>query len=557
MAVPQEVLNWLYRVLSNNGYYSNVNRVYSDVAQTIATYPSLPLRTDVYTFENGASALLLNLRGTLPVSFRGITYRFPISIWIPQSYPQEGPMVYVTPTPDMMIRPGQHVSGEGKVYHPYLSHWAEASERSTLIDFLSITQDIFAKEPPVISKQQSLQSQGPSRLNEPPPPLPPLPPELSGPPPRMQAREENEDNSGPPPPPPPKPYDSRGQQSPLPQRHSSMRDNRLPLPPLPGKQSLYGSPQPSYQGTQPQYSSPLSRDAPRRSVSLNGYHGQPQPQQRPYQQYPPQEMPSPISPASPVNQPPQPTLPPPPQNASYSQQGPPPPPLPGGQPLPTQHYWQSAALQPTQGPPPPQQSPPPKSKPAPAIDLLTSPLDILLPTATTPHTPPPIPPNPEKDALLTAISHSLTKNIQSTMTKNTSALQSLHIQAQAMHTAYASLSAELSALQSLQTLLTSNEHILNNAIRRADTVMVEAKGREPPPVDDVLVAPTRVGNQLYELCAEDMAAGDAIAGLARALDRGRIGVDVWMRATRAAARERFLKKALIKKIAGGLGLSGG
>ena len=35
-------------------------------------------------------------------------------------------MVFVTPTPDMIVRPGQHVSGEGRVYHHYLAHWGEA-----------------------------------------------------------------------------------------------------------------------------------------------------------------------------------------------------------------------------------------------------------------------------------------------------------------------------------------------------------------------------------------------------------------------------------------------
>lgn len=35
-------------------------------------------------------------------------------------------MVYVTPTQDMVIRVGQHVTLEGRVYHHYLAHWAEA-----------------------------------------------------------------------------------------------------------------------------------------------------------------------------------------------------------------------------------------------------------------------------------------------------------------------------------------------------------------------------------------------------------------------------------------------
>jgi ESCRT-I complex subunit TSG101 len=64
--------------------------------------------------------------GTLPVVFRGTTYRFPIAMWIPNTYPRDPPIVYVTPTQDMAVRVGQHVTLEGRVYHHYLAHWAEA-----------------------------------------------------------------------------------------------------------------------------------------------------------------------------------------------------------------------------------------------------------------------------------------------------------------------------------------------------------------------------------------------------------------------------------------------
>jgi len=35
-------------------------------------------------------------------------------------------MVYVSPTDDMVVRPGQHVGGDARVYHHYLAHWREA-----------------------------------------------------------------------------------------------------------------------------------------------------------------------------------------------------------------------------------------------------------------------------------------------------------------------------------------------------------------------------------------------------------------------------------------------
>ena len=34
--------------------------------------------------------------------------------------------MYVTPTEQMVVRPGQHVSGDGRVYHHYLARWGDA-----------------------------------------------------------------------------------------------------------------------------------------------------------------------------------------------------------------------------------------------------------------------------------------------------------------------------------------------------------------------------------------------------------------------------------------------
>ncbi len=127
-----------------------MNRTYSDVAQTLSYNPNFSLRTDVYSmcrqsrffgaeqpsqlislaYENGQSSLLLNVAGTLPVSFRGTTYMFPISLWVPHEYPRAVPIAFVTPTRSMAVRPGQYVSGEGRIYHPYLAAWRQDVSRS-------------------------------------------------------------------------------------------------------------------------------------------------------------------------------------------------------------------------------------------------------------------------------------------------------------------------------------------------------------------------------------------------------------------------------------------
>ncbi len=33
-------------------------------------------------------------------------------------------MIYITPSQGMVVRPGQHVSMDGRVYHPYLAQWS-------------------------------------------------------------------------------------------------------------------------------------------------------------------------------------------------------------------------------------------------------------------------------------------------------------------------------------------------------------------------------------------------------------------------------------------------
>lgn len=149
MAVQQHVLNWLYSVLTSE--YRDVNRAYNDVAQALSAYPSLAPRTDVHTFDNGTSALLVRLSGTVPVVFRGTTYRFPVDLWIPHAYPREPPLAYVVPTDQMIVRPGQHVDPQGRIYHPYLAGWVEFWDVSVLVISLSERPRTNKRENPVLT----------------------------------------------------------------------------------------------------------------------------------------------------------------------------------------------------------------------------------------------------------------------------------------------------------------------------------------------------------------------------------------------------------------------
>jgi ESCRT-I complex subunit TSG101 len=140
-----------------------------------------------------------------------------------------------------------------------------------------------------------------------------------------------------------------------------------------------------------------------------------------------------------------------------------------------------------------------------------------------------VPPNPEKDALLQALSQTFVSQIQQTVSSNMAAVAPLRAQQAALQTAYSRLQAELGELQQLDEALASNEQVLKGATVEADRVMEDARRRQAPDVDDVLVAPTMVGGQLYTLAAEEKGIADALFVLGRALDKGRVSADVFVK----------------------------
>ncbi|EEY18204.1 ESCRT-I component [Verticillium alfalfae VaMs.102] len=522
--IQQHILNWLYSVLTSE--YHDVNRTYGDVAQALSQYPSLSPRTDVHTFDNGTSALLLHITGTLPVIFRGTTYRFPLSIRVPYAYPLEAPLIYVTPTEHMVVRPGQHVDPQGQVYHPYLAGWSTFWDKSTLVDFLTILRDVFAKEPPVIARQPShpvppsQQTQPLQRLTDHsvasthelagrPSSQPPVAPTRTGPP------------------PPPKDTDTRLRGL---SQFGSERPHDAPLPP-PIPAGLQDTPELSHT-----YKS--HRQSPSRYDSAPPLPGQPTLQNRPFPL-----THSPLrTPATPpyVRSSLQYRL----GQASSTVQ----PSVASFQPSPVTGpsvTWQ--ARENVQVPAKPNATPQP--------DLLDEPLTLSIPLPSSLPAPP-IPPNPEKDALLRQLAQTLYSLRQQSRQQNESSMAGLQAQRKAMMSASSILQSEISALDQTSALLSSNANILRDALRKADIVVEGSRQQTTPDIDELLVAPTVVSNQLYALVAEERAMGDAIFVLGRAVERGRISPVVFAKTTRSLAREWYLKKALVRKIGRGMGLVG-
>ena len=131
----------------------------------------------------------------------------------------------------------------------------------------------------------------------------------------------------------------------------------------------------------------------------------------------------------------------------------------------------------------------------------------------------------------------------------------LQAQRSAIFSVMPTLQSEMGQLAQLSNVLTSNTAILHDALRKADGVIEGSRSHPAPDIDELLVAPTVVANQLYMLVAEERALGDAIFMLGRAVERGRISPAVFAKMTRSLAREWYLKKALVRKIGLGMGLA--
>jgi ESCRT-I complex subunit TSG101 len=454
-------------------------------------------------------------------------------------------MVFVIPGEGMAIRPGQHVSVDGRVYHPYLRDWS-VTQRPNIVDFLRLLQDVFAREPPVVAKptQQPQSSYPQSPMQRPPPP----PKEQ----PRPTQYHPAEMPAGAPPPRPPKPGEQGHTATP-----SQSRNDGPPLPPLPHERARQSPQLPQGNGFGPPQPQRYSHAPPL-----------PHQVQQNYRQGPP----SPIvsnshTPTQRYTQPP--PLPPPQQNQQHQI-----PIRPAQQQYP-QHYQQQPPQHSQQMPPnmsaqqysqqyppqyPPQHAPrqqPMPAKPAPAQDLLSDPFDVSISTTTSMGPAPPIPPNPEKEHLLHLLSQSLVSQIHQKVNQNTSALAPLRAQSIALQEAHSRLNSELSQLTALDNSLTTNERILHQALADCDRVIADSKSTPQPPIDDVLVAPTVASTQLWNLQADEAAIREALWCLQRAVGAGRVGSEVFIKMTRSLARELFLKMALSKKVARGLGLDVG
>lgn len=142
----------LGRLLSNYSY-TDVAATKKDVVDCLKQYKALAYRVEEYAFNDGTVKQLLNLKGTIPVRYKGNTYHIPVAIWLLDTHPRYAPLCYVQPTSDMHIKVSMYVDHNGKIYLPYLHDWNPA--HSDLLGLIQVMIVTFGDYPPVYSKPKN------------------------------------------------------------------------------------------------------------------------------------------------------------------------------------------------------------------------------------------------------------------------------------------------------------------------------------------------------------------------------------------------------------------
>ncbi|KAJ7452462.1 UEV domain-containing protein [Mycena galericulata] len=495
----------------NVASYGAAERVFADIDTALSRFPSLRPKSDVYTYDDGRTQLLLCVHGLLPISYRNASYNIPIAVWLTRDFPREPPLPYVVPTADMLVKPGPRLDVSGRSSVDYVQQWARKSEGCSLPALLDAMQAEFSKSPPVYAKPAATAPPPPSR----PASQPPQPPNRPGQPPSL----------------PPKPLTpSQAQYAPQ-------------YAPQPAQ-----TPQYPPQGTHtPQYA-----QVGQQSSQTPQYSAEQTPQQAPSLDL----GPGALAARPPPPLPPHPRADPgPPQYRSPpGYQAPPAPWTPPREPQPPpQPHWAPAHPAPPPPAPAPQPIPDLLDEDAPAPNVLYAPQPSLPGASPAP----PRPPNPELLRLHAAVHAKFSTELASLG-------QALALDAERLRAHQADLLAgepairdEMGRLEAVRDVCRTAAGRMRGAVEAGERNVAELRAKSAPAVDELVCSTTIVHNQLINLVAEDNAIEDTIFHLSKALNSGRIDLERFLRSCRLLAEEQFMKRALIEKIQNGIPMGQG
>lgn len=511
MSTESLTQRWLRQNVSS---YPHGDRVFVDVDAAITRFNALRPKTEVYTYDDGRTQLLLCVHGLLPIHYRGSIYNIPIAVWITRDYPRAPPIVYVVPTQDMLVRPSKYVDVSGRCNIEYSQSWERKGEACNLSALLEALQNLFSHAPPLYAKPKlKLPSPRPTSPVPSSPSSAPRPSSYSPSP--LPARDVAR------PPLPPKPVSSPVPAiTPNPSTYASDSSHGPPpLPPLPPRADI----QP------PQYQHPLMHIST--SINIREEHTA----------QPPAVLVTDRS-----------------ASTSDNYRGPP-------EAMPVQsalahvrppvvtQYPSHTSPRPPQQWTPPAVSPVSKGSPPNLIDEELVQSSVPQPPA---DSAPPRPPNPELLQLHARVHDKIQSEFNSLS-------QAMHLDAERLRAQQTDLLAgepairdEMARLEAVGAVCRHVSSRVRSALEQGERTLAELRRKGDPEVDELVCSTSIVHNQLINLVADDNAIEDTMYHLHRALNGGRMDLERFLRTIRVLAEEQFMKRALIEKIQQGIPMEG-
>jgi hypothetical protein len=106
-----------------------------------------------------ATYIIIENRGTIPVSYQNNTYHIPIKLQYPVGYPNFPPLMIVDPVADMMIKPSEFVAEDGRTTLEIQRRWGRGCLTMHLLDE---ARKAFAVKMPVFRRPKQQAPPGPS-----------------------------------------------------------------------------------------------------------------------------------------------------------------------------------------------------------------------------------------------------------------------------------------------------------------------------------------------------------------------------------------------------------
>ena len=104
----------LTNVLTQCQYDSQTkNYMHQELSRLFQMYASLHIKPIQITIKN-STYVILELSGTIPVPYQGQVFNIPIKIDYHVGYPNYPPVLIVTPAADMVIKPSEYVTQDGR-----------------------------------------------------------------------------------------------------------------------------------------------------------------------------------------------------------------------------------------------------------------------------------------------------------------------------------------------------------------------------------------------------------------------------------------------------------